>query len=212
MTTREEWLIQATLNLKQFFQEQGREIPPSYVVSCGWPSKDIRKTIGQCFDPKTTKEGITQIFVSPLMDEPIRILDILLHELAHHVVGLDHKHRGPFLKLIRGIGLEGKPTATYAGETLKKRLEPIAEKLGPYPNPAINLSLNDQKKLPAKRLKLISPVDPDYNVWISPTFLQKHGPPLCPICEEPMIVEKKIEKKLKKVCLAQSSRYLQMLD
>jgi hypothetical protein len=189
--TREQWLNRGIEQLKPLFIEAGYSIPDNYMISCGWPSREIKRAIGQCFDPELTENGTCHLFVSPVLENPVRILDVIIHEVCHHVVGVKEKHGRKFIKLIRALGLDGKPTATFAGPELKEKLVRIADKLGPYPHPAIKLPGADKPKAPSKRLKLISPAVDDYNVWISPTFLEEYGPPICPISGEPMIVEDK---------------------
>lgn len=189
MMTREMWLMLAVDKLRVLYSDAGYTIPDNFMVSCGWPSREIKRSIGQCFDPEVTENGTCHMFISPIIENSVHVLEILAHEVCHHVVGVKEKHRGKFIKIIRALGLEGKPAATFAGPELKDKLALIAGELGEYPHPAITLPGKDKPKPPAKRLKLLSPETDDYNVWISPTFLEDYGPPLCPISGKPMILE-----------------------
>lgn len=135
--TREEWLTRAAALLRPLFDEQGAGDYPRFRVSGGFPKGGRGKTVGQAWTPEASGDETAELFISPEMDEPTRVLDILVHELVHAVVGNEHGHRGPFKELAKALGLEGKMTATVAGEELRERLEGIAAKLGPYPHASL---------------------------------------------------------------------------
>jgi hypothetical protein len=61
-----------------------------------------------------------EIMISPVLDDPMRVAGVLAHELVHATVGTQHGHKGPFAKLAKKIGLEGKMTATTEGEAFKQ--------------------------------------------------------------------------------------------
>jgi hypothetical protein len=46
--TRESWLIAVVQKLRSLFTDKGFEIPPIR-ISCSWPSRMIRKRIGECW-------------------------------------------------------------------------------------------------------------------------------------------------------------------
>lgn len=133
IATREDWLNAAALRMRPLFDEQGAADYPKFRVSCGWP-KGGRKAVGQAWHPDSSGDATTELFISPEIQEPVRVLGILLHELVHAVVGNKHGHRGPFSKLARALGLEGKMTDTVAGEALTEKLTFIAGMLGHYPH------------------------------------------------------------------------------
>ena len=135
MTTknREAWLTQAIKPLAKMIDATGiAKVPTDVQVSVGWPGgRSMHKTIGQCW--KTTAgKGKNHIFISPLLNDPHAVLETLLHELVHAADDCENKHAGPFVKMIRAVGLEGKPTATHAGPDLAIKLAAIADKLGDY--------------------------------------------------------------------------------
>ena len=59
---------------------------------------------------------------------------------AHDAVGLKAQHNKPFADAVKALGLEGKPTATTAGEAFKTRVAPILRDLGPFPGARLNFS------------------------------------------------------------------------
>jgi hypothetical protein len=194
--TREQWLIAAAHALSVHFfpiaagtrKEAGKkmhELPRKLQCSCGFPYKS-REAIGQCWSPKLSADGTTQVFVSPCQDEPVRVLDILLHELIHAAVGTEEGHRGEFKRVATALGLSGKMTATIAepGSELHARLSRIARDLGPYPHKAVNKDAGGEGKKKKKKgggwVRLMSESEPEYRVVISPRQLDEHGVPTDP--------------------------------
>jgi hypothetical protein len=92
-------------------------------------------------------------------------------------VGIDCKHRGPFPKAARAIGLEGKMTATVAGETLKTRLRGLIEQLGEYPH--ARLIASNRPKTQGTRMILLRCPDCGYQVRTTQKWIEV-GLPVCP--------------------------------
>lgn len=157
--TREAWLTRALPTIKEWIIKAGAENFQDPQVSIGLPSRGAlamgkRRCIGECWDQKTTASGKRcVIFISPLLQKPVQVLDVFTHELIHAAVGVEHKHKKPFKKIAREVGLEGKITATIAGEVLKGKLERLAKELGDYPHDAlINFTLKKRKPRKGKVL------------------------------------------------------------
>ena len=76
------------------------------------------------------------------------MLDTLVHEMVHAIVGTECGHKGAFKHLARAVGLEGKLTATHAGDYLAATLVSInstlAGRFGAYPHAP--LKVNKRKK------------------------------------------------------------------
>jgi hypothetical protein len=138
--TREGWLKAAVAALAPIFAEAGVEALPTVQVSVGWPGGKGQKNnvIGQCWHKSAAKDGVAHIFISPVLDDRVRVLDVLAHELIHALDENKSSHRGRFVKVAKAIGLAGKPTATVAGPELADRLARIAETLGVYPHGAMS--------------------------------------------------------------------------
>lgn len=150
--TREQWLIEACRPLAAIIREAGVECPP-VAVSIGFPRGrgGASTKIGQCWAGELSSDGQPAVFISPVLECPVRILDVLLHELIHAGVGIEHGHRGQFARVAKACGLVGKPSATTAGEGLSLRLNAISESLGPLPHAA--LTVGDAPKA-GSRLRL----------------------------------------------------------
>ena len=81
----------------------------------------------------------------------MRVLDVLAHEKIHDAVGHEFGHKGPFRKVAKEIGLEGKMTATVAGQKFIDMASPIITMLGEYPHD--ELVAPDRKKQTTRMLK-----------------------------------------------------------
>lgn len=135
--TREAWLEAAARKLRPWILKAGGSEYPEPLLSVGLPSKGAfsakRRRIGECWSEKCG-DGRCAIFISPTLDKPLAVVDVLIHELIHASVGVEHQHKKPFALVAGGIGLIGKMNATYAGEELKSRLEELCAALGPLPH------------------------------------------------------------------------------
>lgn len=138
-TTREEWLTAAANAMRAAFDTVGRALPVKVRVACGWPSKGAtartRMVVGQCWIPEASADGTSEVCVSPVIDDPREVFAILVHELIH-ASGV-RNHRGPFLGMMRKLGLAGKPTATEPGDSFDTRYGATITALGTYPHAKI---------------------------------------------------------------------------
>lgn len=77
--------------------------------------------------------GEAAIVIFPQHGSPLAALEVLVHEMVHIAVGLEHDHRAPFQKAAAAVGLEPPWTATTAGPRLSEQLKRIAAETGPMP-------------------------------------------------------------------------------
>ena len=137
--TREQWLTAAVDMLRPEFVIKAGVMVPDVRVSVGFPGgAHPVQTIGQCWKPVATEDGVSQIYINPIIGEATRALDVLIHELVH-AVWPDAGHGKAFRDVAVAMGLTGKMTATTAGEELQDRLTQMVEELGDYPHSAIKL-------------------------------------------------------------------------
>jgi hypothetical protein len=183
--TREEYLLEACNLMKPLFEAKNAPLP-EVRVSTGFPSvkalaaKSMR--IGECWDKTASADGKSQIFISPMLDNvtgPQGVLSTLAHELVHAQVGCACGHKGPFKKLAKAIGLEGKMTSTNAGPDLTETIECIAEKLGPYPHAVLNPAKSGKKKQSTRMVKCECE-ECGFTVRTTRKWLDDVGAPHCP--------------------------------
>jgi ribosomal protein S27AE len=109
---------------------------PQPYVSVGWPRRGKRGTVGQCWCDHQMREAgeRAHIFVSPKVNDPIVVLAIVLHEIIHDLVGVEHGHKGPFRRVWGQVGFAGKATECTPGDGLVAELQDVAHRLGAYPH------------------------------------------------------------------------------
>ena len=175
--TRELWLQNAVDLVSPIFKNKGYTIP-KVQVSCGFPSTGNKsKHVGQCWGRSSTNDGTNQLFISPVLDEPVQVLDTLVHELVHAVDDCAHHHGPEFKKIATDVGLQGLMREASAGPWLQEQLTGIARQLGKYPHSKINLAHSSSKKTgPRPRAKCKKC---GYEVTPLKKWLYM-GPPLCP--------------------------------
>lgn len=191
---REAWLQAAVQKLRPIFLGLGHKVP-EVAVSVGWPSSGglakKKKTIGQCWYGTMTEDKKPQLFISPLLDDPTDaqgVLATLVHEMVHVVAGPDAKHGPKFVKIMKPLGLEGKPTATAAGEDLIVRLKLIATDLGAFPHSKIVPSSHDRKPQ-TTRMRKCECENCGYVARTVKKWLEEVGAPICPCNKKPMTIE-----------------------
>lgn len=149
LKTREQWLNAFVQRAAKHFKVLGYDLPPVR-CSIGFSSKGRRSNvIGECWTRNATKDGVHEIFVVPTLEHPSRIADVLTHELVHAAVGIEAKHGPKFRKLATALGLEGKMTATVAGEQWHAWADPVLKAIGPYP--AKSMALGGLTSSPPKQ-------------------------------------------------------------
>lgn len=197
---REEWLNEGLLLLrKELSIPSGHKLPLSIKVSCGFPATGAfaskNQSVGECWYPQKMK-GEFQLFISPVQDDPVRILDILSHEGIHTITGPKVGHRSPFKRIANDIGLTGKMTATKATPELETQLKRFVKALGKYPHNALAKMTNGKKTDGTRLLKVVCPAvdcdardeDKPYCFRITKKWADI-GLPLCPSCETEMELE-----------------------
>jgi hypothetical protein len=188
---REEWLTECIQQLRPDFEQVGCTLPKKIRASCSWPSKsglaNKKRRIGEAWSAKNSADQSCEVFISPVLKGPLEVAATLVHELVHCGVGVEEGHKGRFPKIAKALGLEGKMTATTAGETLKVRLREVTEAIGPYPHAELTHS-NAPKKQGCRLLK-VACKECECVVRMTRKWLDEVGPPMCGCGGEMMEVE-----------------------
>lgn len=186
---RHEWLEDAGHYAAKLLRDRtDLEVPKAVRVSVGWPGLG-RKAIGSCWHLKASGDGHREIFISPVLEDGVQIVATLIHEMIHASLPDDAKHGKLFGKPARAVGLEGKLTATYAGEELEGLIKAWVETRGQYPAKGLLKSLGAEKKQTTRMLKVSCCREhEEYVVRMSRAQFERAAP-ICGICGEDMEVE-----------------------
>jgi hypothetical protein len=194
LSTREEWLNALTESFRPAFDNIDNPLPENIRVSCGFPSRSAlsrsRKRIGEAWAPSCSSDKYHETFISPVLEDPVEVGAVLVHELVHHAVGVDKKHGKEFRKCALAIGLTGKMTATVPTDALKERIKEHIGDIGNYPHGG----LSGQSPIKKQSTRLLK-VECECGCVIRMTqkWLDEVGPPTCG-CGKLMMVGEKVEK------------------
>ncbi len=192
---REAWLTRCAKLLEPHFRKlAGIDSMPPYRVSCGFPHKRAagrNRTIGQHRPPSRSADKLSEIFISPVLDDPMTVAATLCHELVHAAPESGTGHGKEFGRIARAMGLAGKLTATVPGELFKQLAEPMLKKLGPYPHGALDANTAAVASQSTRLLKA-SCEECGYVVRVTRKWALEVGTPLCPCNQEPMELQVKI--------------------
>jgi hypothetical protein len=179
--TREQWLHECAELLWPKVVACGGSKPARYRVSCGWPSRNplLRpskhsRRIGECWSAGS-EDKAREIFISPALDNPVEVADVLLHELIHAALPPEIGHKHPFPGIAKRLGLQGKPTATFAGEELAEELGKLTDTLGKYPHAKLDAAV--RPKQAARQMKCQCP-DCGYVIRVARSWIDV-GLPTC---------------------------------
>ena len=160
---REQYLYEAAkLMNDKLFKQVGVELPDDVEFSASFPARAAlpssnggSHTVGVCYPREMSENRHILVHVSPLKGDELDALSILCHELVHSADNCSSGHRNFFRQTALAVGLEGKMTATHAGEQLIEKLYEIVDELGEYPQ----VSLAMQKRVSGTRNLLIQCVN-----------------------------------------------------
>jgi hypothetical protein len=177
---REQWLNECIQRLRPEFEQLACPLPEKIRASCSWPSKsglaNKKRRVGEAWSAKNSADQSCEVFISPVLKDPLEVSATLVHELVHCAVGVEEGHKGRFAKLAKAIGMEGKMTATHAGEALTAKLREMTASIGPYPHAELTQS-NAPKKQGCRLLKVAC--ECGCVVRMTRKWLDEVGPPTC---------------------------------
>jgi hypothetical protein len=178
-----------SLNREGWLTEAGRIIEPlfrplrvgAYRVTCGWPCKGgtslKRRRVGECHPVESSRAGVSELFISPVLDGFGDVTGTLVHEMAHVVAGVKAGHGRGFVRVCRHVGLtKGKATSAEPGERLAEQVAKLLEPLGKYPHSAL-VPKGKPKKPPG--VVGLECAGCGCKVTISFKWLGQSGPPVC---------------------------------
>lgn len=160
IANREHWLIECanlleTMVLMPAINQLGEQLPAPLKYSVSMGNTQSKGSIGECWrksqaDDKTT----SHIFISPTLNDSVRVADVLLHEMIHAADDCESGHQNFFARVARKCGLVGKLTATKAGDQLREKILDIVDVIGEVPHVKLELSGTIKPKQKARMLKI----------------------------------------------------------
>jgi len=134
----EVWLNEAMELMRPKFTEAGYEIPPVH-LSVGFSAKGYRVNtrrliFGTCCSRKLDKDGINQIFIAPILDDPMNVLVTLAHELVHAIDDCQHQHGPVFQKISKDLKLtDCRAVSIFDFSRTVRFYQGMLDQLGRYP-------------------------------------------------------------------------------
>lgn len=187
-STREDWLTAAVSELKPFFLANGVSISDKIRVSCALPSNAKRtnfKSVGECFPNTNSADAHFEIFISPVLADPVKVFETLIAMLCHTANGALN-HGKPYQKIADAMLLlpNGTASARYKsvthGGAFVAAYQQIIDSLGVYVHAELSASVG--KKQTTRMLKCECP-SCGYTVRLTAKWAFKQGNlnlPLCP--------------------------------
>lgn len=173
---REPWLMALIQELTPRIEAAGYRVPDNIKVSCGMApgTRGSKKIMGQAVSRKASAGGAAETFVNPVLADPLTVARVMVHELGHHIVGVEAGHGRAFQTYCSRMGLEGKATEALPGPELTQWIrDNVLPNLGDYPHTSVDPSA---RKIQATRMiKLVCP-ETGYTVRTTKKWLQQGLP------------------------------------
>lgn len=198
---RETWLETMTNEyVIPHFKENGFEYlslsttPIKYSVSFIEGVRTKGKTIGAHYSHHFSTGGEQHILIHPSLENSLKVVGVLIHELIHAQLPTDAGHGKEFRKIALAVGLCGKMTATEETDELKEKMAKWIKKVGEYPHASFDVS-KGRKKQTTRMLKTMCMSDNEdcgnghYKTRMSRSLIEQFGAPLCPNCGYQMEVD-----------------------
>ena len=199
--TAEAWLRAAFDALRPDFEAIGKKLPAAIHGNFGFTSHGSKKTgvSGQYYDGGASTDEIPKLIIRCNTDEPLLILEAVVHQCVHAVVGVEEGHGKAFREVGLQIGLEPPMRTSKAGKRLSDRLHALSAELGPFPNARLNFEtigadgkekrVADQPKKQENRQLKATCAKCGYTVRTTAKWF-RIGMPCCPVDLVPMVLEK----------------------
>src|SRR5215831_1079690 len=91
-SSREAWLRAAAVELASDFDAAGYRMPRMRFAIAFPSTGRFGKRVGECWPDSHSRDQTHEIFIRADQSDPVEVLAILVHEIAHAVVGAEAKH------------------------------------------------------------------------------------------------------------------------
>lgn len=184
--TREAWLIEVgDALLSDIIMPAvddlglGLEKPPvSYSIN-GADSNP--KVLGLCAARCKNEQGLNAVTITPFLNDSLRIMDVLIHELIHAVLDNQDGHKLRFAQIAKRCGLVAPMTATTASPELVELLQAYVEVFGAIPH--AKQDPIDKKKQKGRSLSVACTTDGcGFKFNTSQFQIDRIAVPMCLVC------------------------------
>lgn len=189
--TREDYLNAGVEALRPIFAVHNAPLPANIRVSTGTPSTFKRTGIlGETFPDTSSKDGYFNIFVSPTVDDPVCVFEVLVNQLCRCTSGaLSYKSNAYVgIAILMGLTCTSNWAHAKGDSTFAEKYVEIISELGEYPHGAVSMATTTTQT--TRMLKAVCEclgADPknQYTVRLTQKWALK-GMPICPLCDASM--------------------------
>jgi hypothetical protein len=177
-SSREDWLTAAIDEVRPMFAAEGLSLAPKIRVTCGFPAHHARSgRVGECHASAASADQHYEILISPVLADPARVFDVLIHELCHTLPGCMN-HGVTFAHAAHAMSLTPAPDwkSTAQAFDFAAKYGDIIESLGTYPHAALMVAGKTQS---TRMLKAACP-HCGYTVRLTKKWADL-GLPECPV-------------------------------
>jgi hypothetical protein len=147
--TREQWLNACVDELRSFFSSRGHTLPAEIRVACAYPTNAKRsgfKVLGECIPNTNSADGHYEIFISPILDAPIKVTETLIAQLCRTAKGALNVTTLSYARVAEAMhilpaGTQSSPykEVTHAADFLAAYTA-IIDSLGDYPHAKVDVT------------------------------------------------------------------------
>ena len=193
--TREEWLnVASILLLDELGGVCSIRADLDVKISVGFApnTKTNSRVRGVCFSRAASESRLNEIYISPVINDTLDVLAVLLHELIHAIDDCVSGHQGEFSKRSRAMGFLPPLTSSRPNAQLLEKLQAVKTAIGDFPHAKIAMHGFKQE---SRSLKCVC-ADCDFRFQASITQIARamranHDALPCLVCFKPMRVLRK---------------------
>tara|TARA_R100000935_G_C2806294_1_gene152844 strand:+ start:294 stop:905 length:612 start_codon:yes stop_codon:yes gene_type:complete len=157
---RETWLNLMIDKAVPMFDNAGfeiSEIRSILKVACGFPPNTRVgtkfTTLGCHINPKASASGYHEIYIHPETSDSVKVVDILIHELAHAMQtekypDAKQSHGKEFKNICKALTMTGNKKYKFASASVEllKTIQLWVDAIGKYPHAIVSLNANRKKQ------------------------------------------------------------------
>ena len=194
VSLREQWLQPGADKFRTDWKRADVAVP-AVQISCSFPGggSPLRR-IGECWPRAMTKGKVNEIYINPILFDPLEALDTLGHELLHAVDDCKSKHGRVFTVNSQKVGYSGGKHSHAKTPEAKALIARISKELGAYPHKGVIMPTRKHK--PKNGLHKFSCEECGDVLYSTMKTYEDKGAPCCRECGEEMEPHDREDKKV----------------